>query len=434
MSVIGIREEDKSIFERRVPIVPEDVGRLVKKGYKVIVEPSSHRVFKDEEFEKEGAVISKDLSEAKVIFGVKEIPTAKLLKNKTYMFFSHTIKGQSYNMPLLKKILEQKDTLIDYERIVDDNGRRLIFFGKFAGFAGAIDSLHLLGQKLKLNGLSTPFEKIKRAYDYNSLEDAKTAIKELGKILKKEGMPESLKPFVIGFAGYGNVSKGAQEIMDELSVTEISPEDLLKENFDKKSDTIYKVVFKEEDMVEPINPSDRFELMDYYKNPEKYRGVFPKYIPYLSLLVNAIYWEDKYPRLITKEDIKKLWKQGVKKLTLIADISCDIKGAIEFTYECGEPDKPALIYEPLKDSYHLGIKGDGPVVLMVDILPSELPREASLYFSKVLEEFIPPIVDADYSVDFDKLDLPSPVKKAVIVHKGELTPDYRYLKQFIKNL
>jgi alpha-aminoadipic semialdehyde synthase len=434
MSIIGIREEDKSIFERRVPIVPENIEELVKKGYKVIIEPSAHRVFKEEEFKKAGAIVSKDLSEAKVIFGVKEIPPKKLLKNKTYMFFSHTIKGQSYNMPLLKKLLEQKDTLIDYERVVDENGRRLIFFGKFAGFAGAIDALHLLGQKLKLNGLSTPFEKIKRAYDYNSLEDAKTAIKEIGKTLKKEGIPENLKPFVIGFAGYGNVSRGAQEIMDELSTVEISPSDLLEGNFDEKSDNIYKVVFKEEDMVEPVNPSDKFELMDYYKYPEKYRGVFSKYIPFLSLLVNAIYWEEKYPRLITNKDIKNLWQQGIKKLILIADISCDINGAIEFTYECGEPDKPALIYEPLKERYHLGIDGDGPVVLMVDILPSELPREASLYFSKILEEFIPAILDADYSVDFNNLNLPSPIKKAVIVHRGELTPDYRYLKQFIKNL
>ncbi len=214
--IIGIREEDKSIWERRVPLVPEDVKKLIEKGYRVIVEPSSHRVFKDEEFKNVGAEISRDLSPSKVILGVKEIPAQKIEK-KTYVFFSHTIKGQPYNMPMLKKILDEKATLIDYEKIVDDKGRRLIFFGHFAGYAGMIDALHLLGKKLELMGYRTPLSEIKRAYEYDSLEEAKNRIREIGKKLKDSELPEEILPLVFGFAGYGNVSRGAQEILNELN-------------------------------------------------------------------------------------------------------------------------------------------------------------------------------------------------------------------------
>jgi hypothetical protein len=67
----------------------------------VIVQPSSTRCFTEDEFTDAGAVIQEDVSEASVIFGVKEVPIGNLLANKTYFFFSHTIKAQPYNMPLL---------------------------------------------------------------------------------------------------------------------------------------------------------------------------------------------------------------------------------------------------------------------------------------------------------------------------------------------
>ncbi len=426
--IIGIREEDKSIWERRVPLVPEDVKKLVEKGYRVIVEPSSHRIFKDEEFKQAGAEISKDLSPSKVILGVKEIPPEKIEK-KTYVFFSHTIKGQPYNMPMLKKILDTGATLIDYEKIVDDKGRRLIFFGHFAGYAGMIDALYLLGKKLELMGYRTPLSEIKRAYEYDSLEEAKKSIREIGEKLKNTELPEEILPLVFGFAGYGNVSRGAQEILEELSPVEISPDDLF---LGKKEALIYKVVFKEEHMVEPLEGD--FELLDYYKNPHKYKGVFEKYLPHLTLLVNAIYWEDKYPRLFTKEQAKSLYKEGKKKLIVTADISCDVKGAIEFTERCGEPDNGIITYLPEEDSIKEGILKDGITNLIVDILPSELPREASYSFSRVLMGFIEDIANADYSVEYEELSLPPEIKRAVIAHKGYLTPDYEYIYEYIKKV
>jgi alpha-aminoadipic semialdehyde synthase len=69
--------------------------------------------------------------------------------------------------------------------------------------------------------------------------------------------------------------------------------------------------------------------------------------------------------------------------------------------------------------------------MAVDILPSQLPRDASVYFSGVLQEFIPAIARADYAVPFEQLDLPPEIKRAVIAHRGELAPDYCYIEQYL---
>lgn len=187
----------------------------------------------------------------------------------------------------------------------------------------------------------------------------------------------------------------------------------------------------------------RFELQDYYDHPEKYCSVFHTYLPYLTLLVNCIYWEAKYPRLVTKADLKELYEgaepsfddlRTKPRLRVIGDISCDIEGAIECTVKCTEPGDPVFVYDPGEDRVVDGFEGRGPVVLAVDILPSELPRDASEYFSTVLMQYIPAIAQADYTVPFEELALPPEIKRAVIVYQGELTPNYRYLEQYIRGL
>jgi len=95
----------------------------------VWLQPSEIRVFSEEEYVRAGARVQEDLSPCPVIFAVKEIPQDFFEPGKTYVFFSHTIKGQPYNMPMLKRMLELGCTLIDYEKVTDERGRRLIFFG-----------------------------------------------------------------------------------------------------------------------------------------------------------------------------------------------------------------------------------------------------------------------------------------------------------------
>jgi len=448
---IGIRREDKSRWERRVPVTPEDARKLKEEhGIEVWVQSSPIRAFSEEEFTQAGAIIQEDLSPCPVVFAVKEMPLDFFQSGKTYVFFAHVIKGQPYNMPMLKKMLELGCNLIDYEKVTDEKGRRLIFFGRHAGIAGMIDTLWALGQRLDWEGIPNPFSQLRHTYEYKDLVEAKEAVSKVGEKIKTEGLPEAVPPLICGVAGYGNVARGVWEILDLLPIEEIEPKEVAPlvegpalsgaKGSGYASNVIYKVVFKEEHTVEPISPEDRpsagsghrFELQDFYDHPEKYRGKFESYVPYLTLIMNCVYWEEKYPRLVTKKYLKQLYgEQKQPRLRVIGDVSCDIEGAIECTVRSTEPDEPVFVYNPFTGEATDGCQGEGPVVMAVDILPSELPRDASVDFSGVLTEFIPAITEADFSVPFDQLDLPPEIKRAVIAYHGELTPEYRYIEQLL---
>ncbi len=432
---VGIRKENKA-FELRTPIVPRDVEELVKEhGFEFVVEPSTQRAYPEKTYEKVGASIG-DLQGKgiPVIFGIKEIPKEIFEPGKVYLFFAHVIKGQDYNMEMLQQLLDVGATLIDYERIVEvESERRLVFFGNWAGYAGMAETLRGLGERLLEKGVKpNPFGALKPTYKYEGMDDLQTAIKAVGEQIKREGFAPELAPLVVGFIGYGNTSKGAQAIFDLLPHKTITPDEL--STLVPDNHLLYKVVFREEDTVCPIDSSAFFELQHYYKHGKgKYESAFFQYLPHLTVIMNCIYWTDKYPRMITKGELKQLWNdsQGHPKLVIVGDISCDIHGAIEFTVDCTKPDHPTFVYNPETEEAPLGIAGEGVVVMAVDNLPTELPREASTSFSETLQRFIPSIVKADYTVPFDKLDLPPEVKKAVIVYQGKLTPEYEYLNKYL---
>ena len=177
---IGIRKEDKNIWEARVPLSPEQVASLVADGIQVVVQASDIRAFPEEQYRDAGATVVPDVPDTPVLFAVKEIPTELLQPKRTYLYFAHVIKGQAYNMEMLQRLLDLEATLIDYERIADDEGRRLIFFGRHAGLAGMIDTLWALGRRLEIEGYETPFAEIRQAKDYPNLGAAMDAIRKVG--------------------------------------------------------------------------------------------------------------------------------------------------------------------------------------------------------------------------------------------------------------
>jgi saccharopine dehydrogenase (NAD+, L-lysine forming) len=430
---IGIRHEDKYELEKRAPLTPKHVERLVRqKKLDIVVQSSRKRIFTDEEYQEAGAEIAADLEKCSVIFGVKEMPLSFFEPGKTYVFFSHVIKGQRYNMPMLKRMMELKCNLIEYEKIIDEQGKRLIFFGKYAGMAGMINSFWALGLRMKDNGYISNLLKIKQSHQYHSLDEAREDLSAIGQRIAEKGIPDDLVPFVIGFTGYGNVSQGAQEICGLLPVKEISPAKLLELRHRAKlpDNIIYKVIFKEEDIVEHIDGLS-FDLHDYYLNPQNYRSTFEKYIPHLSMLINGIYWDQRYPKLITKEYLKGAFSEGQPKLMVIGDISCDVEGSIECTLKPAEIDDPIYVYNPKTEKITMGHNGEGLLVMAVDILPAELPRDASMGFGDVLVNFVKPIADADFDDSYEDLDLPKSIKKGLILHRGELTPDFKYLEEFL---
>ena len=431
---IGIRRETKSPWERRSPVTPDLARHLVKSaGIDVFIQPSARRVFPDSAYTRAGATVTTDLGEANVILGVKEIPPELLQAGATYLFFAHVIKGQRANMPMLARLIERGCTLIDYEKIADSSGRRLVFFGRFAGLAGMIDTLWALGQRLAEQGFKTPFASLEPAHAYDDLEAAKAAVREAGERLSAVGLPSGVPPIVVGIAGYGNVAKGAREILAELPTREVEPNDLASSVADASSHRVYQTTFKEEHLVVPLDPRRPFELQDYYGNPERYRSDFARFLPHLTALVNCNYWDDRYPRLVALTDLEALYGDGAKpRLEVIGDLGCDVGGSIQCNVHVTEPGDPVYVYDVPTGTARRGFSGAGPAVLAVDILPSELPLEASEEFAKSLGRFLPALARADFGRPLDEIALPPEIGPAVIVHRGELTPLFRSLKGHLK--
>ncbi|MFA6235566.1 MAG: hypothetical protein WC824_15460 [Bacteroidota bacterium] len=435
INCIGIRKETKDKTQKRVPLSPEQVALLISEhGLQALVQSMPNRVFIDEEFTAAGAELTQDLTRSNVVFGVKEIQPEHMIDGMAYVFFSHTIKGQPQNMAMLRHILDHDITLIDYELIKDAQGRRLVFFGSYAGYAGMIDSIWALGQRLESEGLRTPFADILYATQYGLLADAEAAFREAGERIRVEGLPHQLVPFVCGITGYGNVSKGAQHLYDLLPVKEIRPADL--EEFYARGEfsdkVVYKVEFREQDMFEPVQPGADFVLQEFYDKPERYRARFERYLPFLTMMLNGIYWEQRYPRLVTKEFARQLWSAEEKpRLRVIGDVTCDIDGSIQLTVKETNSENPVFVYEPLTGTVVDGVEGNGPVILAVDKLPTELPREASAAFGASLSPLVPELAAADFTVPFDVLALSPELKNAVIVHAGKLTPAFAYLQPLV---
>jgi len=430
---IGIRREDKHAFERRVPLTPEAVKELHAAGVPLVVQPSAIRAFPDAAYEKAGAIVDEDLSSCDVVFAVKEIPASLFRPGGAYVYFSHTIKGQPYNMPMLRRMMEVGGTLIDYEKITDDDGRRLVFFGRHAGLAGMIDTLAVAGQRLEALGTPTVLSELRLAHEYPDLDMARDAVIAVGARLSQEPLPSSLAPFVIGFAGYGNVSRGAQEIAKLLPHEIVAPEELagLMARPNLPRDRAFLVVFEERHLVEPRGDSP-FELQDYYQHPERYRAAFAPYAQQLSILVNAIYWTEDYPRLITKDQLRQWHAAGSHRLVAIGDISCDIDGAIEPTSHATTPDAPSYVHDPATGTETPGVTGEGVAMMTTDCLPCELPRESSSAFTSALLPFATDIAKADFAADsLDEAGLPAPIARACIVWRGELTEPFAYLKDHL---
>ncbi|MBR9974876.1 MAG: hypothetical protein KFF77_04800, partial [Bacteroidetes bacterium] len=314
------------------------------------------------------------------------------------------------------------------------DGRRTVFFGNYAGLAGMIDSAWAMGRRLEHEGHQTPFSSIRYATEYGVLADAEDAFREAGERIRSEGLPAPLVPFICGFTGYGNVSKGAQHLYDLLPVETIRPADL--DTFIQRGEfsdrVVYKVEFREEDMFEPVQEGADFILQEFYDHPDRYRSRFAQYLPHLTMMVNGIYWEPRYSRLVTKDDAASLWGAAVPpRLRVIGDITCDIDGSVQLTVKETNANNPVFVYEPRTGVVIDGVEGEGPVILAVDKLPTELPREASAAFGDSLAPYVPALAAADFSAPFETLALPSDLKRAVVAHGGQLTPAYAYLQPHV---
>ncbi|MBW2535496.1 MAG: hypothetical protein JRI55_28645 [Deltaproteobacteria bacterium] len=430
---IGIRLEDKNEWERRVALTPVDVGKVTARGVPVYVERFARRAYLDNDYFLHGAMLVDDVRPCEIVLGIKEMPIGYFREGGAYMFFSHTIKGQPYNMKMLARLVELKCTLFDYEVVTDEKKRRLIFFGRYAGLAGMIDTFWALGQRLAALGHTSPFLHLEPAHRYDDLEAAKAAVSAVGEIVVREGLPEIMAPAVVGFTGYGNVSSGAQEIFDLLPHVEVSPDELgryVAENGGVR-DKLAKVVYREEHLVERTD-GEPFDLQHYYAHGEAYRSIFEPHLSLLTVLVNGIYWDEKYPKLADADQLQALFAGGRPRLLAVGDITCDVDGSLACTVRDTEPGDPCYVYDPGTGEAPSGFEGPGLAVMAVGNLPAELPREASDTFSEALYPFVSDMFKADLSAPFDTVSLPGPIKRSTILWNGELTPDFEYMREYLR--
>ena len=428
---VGILRETRD-EEQRVPLTPADVNWLIRRGISVEVESSHTRIFKDQMYRKSGARIVDRFSKASFLLGIKTPRTEDLYANKIYMIFSHTLKGQFQNIPFLKTCLRKDITLIDYEKITDSFGRRLVYFGRFAGICGAVDSLFYFGKKLEWKGLRNPFSSLKPANEYSSLKALKQSVIKAADIIHRKGIQKKISPFIIGITGHGHVSEGAQEILELLDPIEIHPKDMLRfvRHQKKMLRHLYKIVFLREEKLRAKNQKG-FYFEEYLQHPERFESNLDKFIPYINVLIHGSYWDKRYPRLITKEMVHRLARKSCFRLDFIGDISCDIKGSIELTYKTTTRQNPTYTYDPIRRKYTAGYMSKGITIFALDNLPSELSVDASSEFSSLIREYVYQVAAHGTEKITRHIAIPAEIRRATVVQNGKLTKDFNYLKIYI---
>uniref|UniRef100_A0A914D3V8 Alanine dehydrogenase/pyridine nucleotide transhydrogenase NAD(H)-binding domain-containing protein n=1 Tax=Acrobeloides nanus TaxID=290746 RepID=A0A914D3V8_9BILA len=330
-------------------------------------------------------------------------------------------------MPMLDTILKRKIRLIDYEKICDNEGRRLVMFGKWAGYAGFLDILHGLGQRLKLLGHKNPFERIVMAHDYFDSKEAVKALKECGEEINSGALPTSLGPMIFVFTGTGNVSQGSRELFKHLPHEYVEPDRLPEIAKNGDMNKIYGcIVSRKHHLRRKID--GRFDPTEFEAFPERYESNFITEIaPYASVIINGLFWRANDPRLIKTLDSTKL----SSKLIAICDISADPNGSIEFMTECTTIEKPFVIYNPEMGTTTSRLTDPGILICSIDNMPTQLPREATEHFGNLLLPFVEDMLKAAQATSFNKIKCVDEIKNAIITSNGHLTKKYDYIHELM---
>ncbi len=398
MKTIGIIREEKKPYDFRTPLTPVQCIELMQtyQDVKVVVQTSPHRCFKDEDYISLGIEVMEDMSGCDILLGIKEVPVYHLVAGKTYLIFSHTIKKQSYNIKMLRHIIENKIRLIDYETLVWDSGNRIIGFGRFAGIVGSHYAFLMWGKR---NGL----------YQMKYANECKD-MNEL--YAQYEGL--HFKNMKIVLCGDGRVAHGVMEFMKKLKIHHVTPEEFLENEYEE---AVY-VQLRSEDYY--VRRDEReWDKSDFYKHPEEYETRFEPYYKEADLLINAVFWKEGIVPFFTKEQMKS----RDFRIRVISDITCDIPGPLPSTIKSTTIDNPIYGY-----NQHLNAETQPYQKPYIDVqavgnLPCELPVDASFEFGEQLLRHVLPNLLIE-----DKGDI---IKNATIAENGHLTDKYKYLTDYV---
>ena len=396
---IGIIKERKSPPDRRVVFTPEKLAALAKNypDTSVKAETSDIRIFKDEEYEAVGIEVGNDMTDCDVLIGVKEVPIESLIPNKKYFFFSHTIKKQPYNQKLLQAILDKNIALYDHETIVDAKNRRLIGFGRYAGNVGAYNTIRAFGIKYGLFNLPKA----------ETLPDRNALIAKLKHI--------TLPPIKIVLTGKGKVALGAKEMLDGMKMKQVNVNDYLTKNYDEP-------VYVQIDVLD-YNKRKDGEVKnntDFYNNPTEYESDFERFTKVSDVFITGHFFGNNSPNILTRE----MLKSGSNKIKVVGDVSCDIGGPIACTLRASTIANPIYGYNPSTNEEVDMHNPSAIVVMAVDNLPCELPRDASVGFA---EMFYDKVIPAFFNEDKDGI-----LARAKITENGKLTERFKYLKGYVE--
>jgi alanine dehydrogenase len=396
MTTIALIREGKIPVDNRVALTPAQC-KWVQKQYgnvRIIVQQSAHRCFDDKEYSRVGVEVKKDVEEADIFFGIKEVPVKDIIEGKTYLFFSHTKKKQANNQKLFQTIIEKKITLIDFECFEHEDGQRIIGFGFFAGIVGAHNGMMAYGNRTKAFKL----ERVYQQKDFRSLIHTYFGLK--------------LPNIKIAVTGSGRVAHGITEIMNLMGVIEVEKEEYLAREF---SYPVY-VQLKGVDLYKHEREGS-YSRIHFHTYPGEYKSCFSSYTNKTDILMNGIYWDKDAPRLFEKEQIAN----RDFRIQTIADITDDIYGSIPINL--GDQS----IEDPVYGVDKATIKKTAPYlpgsidIMAVGNLPNELPRDASRYFGEQLIKYIlPDLLNGKTAA----------VAKATIVKQGVITEDYNYLQDY----
>lgn len=396
---VAIIREEKSPTDSRSPLTPKQVRKLHENypNVKIVVQKSDVRCFSDSEFGAEGIEIVEDVSDSDILLGVKEVEITSLIAGKTYLFFSHTIKKQPYNQKLLKEIVEKKIRLIDYECLTDENGIRVIAFGRWAGIVGAYNALWTYGKKYGSYS-------IKRAFECSSLNELFTELKKV-----------ELPPIKILITGTGRVSNGGLEVLEAAGIKKVDSEQYLFQQFNEPVYTQIDV-----DIYTKRNDKQAFDFEHFFRHPELYKSNFKTFTKTTDILIAAAFWDPNAPRLFDIEGLK----DESFKIRVIADITCDIDGSVPTTVRPTTIDDPVYDYDMQNLTELSAFSGASNLsVMAIDNLPNELPRDASESFGNQLIDCVLPelLNEADSQI----------IKNASITEEGDLTQKFEYLRDYL---
>ncbi len=395
---LGIVREGKNPPDKRVPFTPEQCLKIKEKfpTIKILVESSPVRCFTDEQYTACGIDVVTDISTSDVLMGIKEVPIQNLIPNKTYFFFSHTIKEQPHNKKLMEALLEKNIRMIDYEALTANHGRRIIGFGRYAGIVGTYNAFRLFGEKSKLFTLKPAHQCYNR--------------KEIDEELKKVVLPENYKIVV---TGAGRVGTGCLEILNGMGIRHVSPTDFLKRVYTEPVFTQLHIA--------DYNKTKTGELFipdEFYNDPTDFDSDFMKYARVANMYIPCHFWDNRSPQILTKEQIQ----DPSFKIDLIADISCDITEPIASTIRSTTIELPFFGFHIPSGKEVNFMEKNSIAVMAVDNLPCELPRDSSKDFGRVLiEKVLPALVGNDVDEILDR---------GTICKNGKLMPRFNYLEEY----